>query len=161
MRSLGKFFPSLGISHNLAVGLGVSDFVCWSHICFSIKSLNFSFSVLDFKVPVSASGRVSDLPFTTPTSEIRMLVSKSTRNAQFKYAQSKCKHKHNKFKKHFHFACACAKPHHVNLSNLNIHETSMNNCCAYMFQLSCAYLSCACAYKGSISEMAELLTILI
>ena len=29
--------------------------VCWSHICFSIKSLNFSVSVSDFKVPVSAS----------------------------------------------------------------------------------------------------------
>ena len=29
--------------------------VCWSHICFSIKSLNFSVSVSDFKMPVSAS----------------------------------------------------------------------------------------------------------
>ena len=30
-------------------------YVCWSHICFSIKSLNFSVSVSDFKMPVSAS----------------------------------------------------------------------------------------------------------
>ena len=68
MRSLGKFNASLEISHNLLMGLGVSDFVSVSHIiiCFSIKSLNFSVSVLDFKMPVSASQRVSDLPFTTP-----------------------------------------------------------------------------------------------
>ena len=39
-----KFYPSLGISHNLHVvlmGLGVSDFVPVSHICFSVKSLSF------------------------------------------------------------------------------------------------------------------------
>ena len=35
-------------------------------ICFSIKSLKFSVSVSDFKMPVSASQRVSDLPFATP-----------------------------------------------------------------------------------------------
>ena len=29
--------------------------VCWSHIYFSIKSLSFSVSVSDFKMPVSAS----------------------------------------------------------------------------------------------------------
>ena len=40
--------------------------VCRSHICFSIKSLNFSVSVSDFKVPASASRRVSDLSFATP-----------------------------------------------------------------------------------------------
>ena len=40
--------------------------VCRSHICFSIKSLNFSVLVSDFKVPVSASWHFSDLPFTTP-----------------------------------------------------------------------------------------------
>ena len=39
---------------------------CGSHICFSVKSLNFSVSVLDFKMPVSASRRVTDLPFATP-----------------------------------------------------------------------------------------------
>ena len=37
-----------------------------SHICFSIKSLKFSVSVSDFKIPVSASRRVSDFPFATP-----------------------------------------------------------------------------------------------
>ena len=44
--------------------------VCWSHICFSIKSLNFSISVSDFKVPVSASQQVSDLPFATPQGNV-------------------------------------------------------------------------------------------
>ena len=39
--------------------------VCESHICFSIKS-HFSISGLDFKMPVSASRLVSDLPFATP-----------------------------------------------------------------------------------------------
>ena len=37
------------------MGLGVRFCVCWSHIYFSIKSLNFSVSVSDFKMPVSAS----------------------------------------------------------------------------------------------------------
>ena len=41
--------------------------VCQSHICFSIKSLNFSVLVSDFKMPVSASQRVLDLPFATST----------------------------------------------------------------------------------------------
>ena len=40
--------------------------VCQSYICFSIKSLNFSVSVSDFKMPVSASRRRSDLPFASP-----------------------------------------------------------------------------------------------
>ena len=42
--------------------------ICQSYICFSIKSLNFSVSVLDFKMSVSASRRVSNfsLPFATP-----------------------------------------------------------------------------------------------
>ena len=44
--------------------------VCRSHICFSIKSLNFSVSVSDFKMPVLASHRVSDLPFATPTCQV-------------------------------------------------------------------------------------------
>ena len=30
--SLGKFYPSLGISQNLLMGLGVSDFVSVGHI---------------------------------------------------------------------------------------------------------------------------------
>ena len=56
-----KFYPSLGISHNLLKGLGISDFgVCWPHICFSIKSLHFFVSGSDFKTPVS------NLPFATP-----------------------------------------------------------------------------------------------
>ena len=41
--------------------------VCRSHICFSIKSLNFPASVSDFKMPVSVSQRVLNLPFITPT----------------------------------------------------------------------------------------------
>ena len=32
MRSLGKFCPSLGISLNLVMGLGVSEFVSVGHI---------------------------------------------------------------------------------------------------------------------------------
>ena len=62
MKSLGKFYPSLEISHNLLMDLGVSDFVSVGHIyAFLIRSLNFSVS--DFKIPVSASQQVSDLPF--------------------------------------------------------------------------------------------------
>ena len=57
-------------SRNLAqptIGSRILRFcVCRPHICFSIKSLNFSVSVSDFKMPVSASRRVSDLPFATP-----------------------------------------------------------------------------------------------
>ena len=42
--------------------------VCQSQICFSIKSLHFFVSGSDFKMPVSASRRVSDLAFATPSS---------------------------------------------------------------------------------------------
>ena len=41
-------------------------YVCRSHFRFSIKSLHFFVSVSDFKMPVSASRRVTDSPFTTP-----------------------------------------------------------------------------------------------
>ena len=40
--------------------------VCQSHHCFSIKPLHFFVLGSDFKMPVLASRRVSDLPFTTP-----------------------------------------------------------------------------------------------
>ena len=40
--------------------------VCWSHICFSIKSLHFFVLDSDVKMPVLMSWQVSDLPFTTP-----------------------------------------------------------------------------------------------
>ena len=54
MRSLGKFYPSLEISQNVLMGLGVSDFVSVAHIiCFSIKSLHFFVSGSDFKIPIS------------------------------------------------------------------------------------------------------------
>ena len=43
MRSLDKFYPSLGISHNLLKGLGVSDFVSVSHI-FAFPSSHYTFS---------------------------------------------------------------------------------------------------------------------
>ena len=68
MRSLGKFYPSLGISHNLTNGSRSLRFcVCRSHICLTaIDSLHFFVSGSDFKKPVSASRRVSDLPFATP-----------------------------------------------------------------------------------------------
>ena len=64
MRSLSKFYPSLEISHNLLMGLGVLDFVSVGHIYaqFSIKSKKCSVSVSDYKMPISASRRVSDLP---------------------------------------------------------------------------------------------------
>ena len=39
--------------------------ICQSHICFSIKSLHFFVLGSDFKMPVSASRWVLDLPFTT------------------------------------------------------------------------------------------------
>ena len=77
MRSIGEFFPSLEISHNLLMGLKVSDSMSVGHIktiCFSIKSLNFSVSVSDFKVPVSASQQVSDLPFATPKADMQIEV---------------------------------------------------------------------------------------
>ena len=62
-----QILPKSRNLHNLVVDLGVSDFVSVgrSHICFSIKSLNFSVSGSDFKMPVYASRRVSDLPFAT------------------------------------------------------------------------------------------------
>ena len=41
--------------------------VCQSHIFFSIKSLHFFVSDLDFMTPVSVSRQVSDLPFATPS----------------------------------------------------------------------------------------------
>ena len=43
VRSLGKFYPSLGISHNLLMGLGVSDFVSVGHIV-AILSSHYTFS---------------------------------------------------------------------------------------------------------------------
>ena len=42
MRSLGKFYPSLGISHNLVMGLGVSDFASVGHI-FAFLSSHYNF----------------------------------------------------------------------------------------------------------------------
>ena len=42
--------------------------VCWSHICYYIKSQHFYASASNFKMLVSASRRVSDLPFSTPIS---------------------------------------------------------------------------------------------
>ena len=49
-----------------ANGFGVTDLVSVGDICFSIKSLHFFASGSDFKMPVSASRRVLDLPFATP-----------------------------------------------------------------------------------------------
>ena len=46
---------------------------CRSHICFSIKTLHFLVLGSDFKMPVSASLRVSDLPFATPSTEYHKL----------------------------------------------------------------------------------------
>ena len=43
MRSLDKFYPSLGISHNLLMGLGVSDFVSVGYI-FAFLSSQYTFS---------------------------------------------------------------------------------------------------------------------
>ena len=41
--SLGKFYPSLGISQNLLMGLGVSDFVSVGHIyAFLLSHYTFS-----------------------------------------------------------------------------------------------------------------------
>ena len=42
MRSLSKFHPSLEISHNLLMGLGVSDFVSVSHI-YAFLSSHYTF----------------------------------------------------------------------------------------------------------------------
>ena len=43
MRSLGKFSPTLGILHNLIMGLGVSHFVSVGHI-FAFLSSHYTFS---------------------------------------------------------------------------------------------------------------------
>ena len=66
-RSLGKFYLSLEISQNLLMGLGVSDFVSVGHI-FAFLSSNDTFFVSgsDFKMPVSASRRVSDFTIRHP-----------------------------------------------------------------------------------------------
>ena len=45
---------------------GLRFCVCRSHICFPINSLHFFVSGSEFKMSVSASRRVSDLPITTP-----------------------------------------------------------------------------------------------
>ena len=49
--------------------------VCRSHICFSIKSLHFFVSGSDFKMPASASRRVSDLPIATSYVVVRLKTS--------------------------------------------------------------------------------------
>ena len=56
MRSLGKFYSSLGISHNLLMGLGAPESVSVGHI-FACLSSHYIFFVLgsDFKMPFSAS----------------------------------------------------------------------------------------------------------
>ena len=58
IESLGKFYPSLVQNlPELSNGSRSLRFcVCWSHIC----------SGSDFKLPVSVSQRVSNLPFATP-----------------------------------------------------------------------------------------------
>ena len=57
MRSLGKFYPSLGISHNLILNgsRSLRFCICRTHSCFSIKSLHFLVSGSDFKTQVSVS----------------------------------------------------------------------------------------------------------
>ena len=60
IRSLSKFYPSLGILHNLLMGSRrLRLCVCQSHICFFVLGS-------DLKMPVLVSRQVSDLPFTTP-----------------------------------------------------------------------------------------------
>ena len=51
MISLGKFYSSLGISHNLVMGLGISDFVSVGHI-FAFLSSQYTLFVSgsDFKM---------------------------------------------------------------------------------------------------------------
>ena len=72
MRSLGKLYPSLGISHNLLMGLGVSDFVSVGHIFAFISSrYTFSSRARNIKIPVSAS-----LGFTTRHPYISLLAIK-------------------------------------------------------------------------------------
>ena len=63
MRSLGKFYPSLGISHNLLMGLGVSNFVSIGHI-FAFLSSHYTFSS-QARILKCPSRLVLDLPFAT------------------------------------------------------------------------------------------------
>ena len=64
MRILGKFYPSLEMSHNQLMGLGVSDFVFVCHI-FAFLSSCYTFSS-QAQILKCQSQLVSDLPFTTP-----------------------------------------------------------------------------------------------
>ena len=41
--SLGKFYPSLGISQNFLMGLGVSDFVSVGHIIYAFLLSHYTF----------------------------------------------------------------------------------------------------------------------
>ena len=59
-----KFYPSLGISHNLLKGLGISDFVSVGHI-FAFLSSHYTFSSRA-RILKRQSRRVSNLPFATP-----------------------------------------------------------------------------------------------
>ena len=68
--SLSKFYPSLGILHNLLMDLGVSDFVSVGHInAFLSSQYTFSSRAGILRCQSQRLGEsrsVSDLPFATP-----------------------------------------------------------------------------------------------
>ena len=66
MRSLGKFYPSLGILHKLLMGLPFFCLTVTYGIYFSIKSLQFFVSGLDLKCqPLQVSDFIEKVSFNT------------------------------------------------------------------------------------------------
>ena len=68
IKSLSKFYPSLGISHNFVKGLGVSDFVSVDHIYAFLLS-HYIFSSWA-RILRCQSRRVSDFTICHPFKEV-------------------------------------------------------------------------------------------
>ena len=67
IESLGKFYPSLRISQNFLMGLGVSDFVSVIHICaFLLSHYTFSSRARILRCQSWHLGKSRILPFATP-----------------------------------------------------------------------------------------------
>ena len=67
IESLGKFYPSLGISQNFLMGLGVSDFVFVGYIyAFLLSHYTFSSRARILRCQSGRLGESRILPFATP-----------------------------------------------------------------------------------------------
>ena len=67
IESLGKFYPSFGISQNFLMGLGVSDFVYVGHIyAFLLSHYTFSYRARILRCQSRRLGESRILPFATP-----------------------------------------------------------------------------------------------